>query len=131
MAAATVAVTGEGGVPLVLQGVRAALAACEAALAMAARAPGVGSSSSSTAPTDGPLLLHASEVAELLACDRATVQRMCRSGQLPSIRLGEQGKALRIPRTALVQWIESKTTSGNDARSHSAPVLALKRAGAR
>lgn len=94
----------------VLELTRAALAACEVALTAVGRlhssAPSVGATSH---PADVPLLLHVAEAATLLSCDRATVQRMCRSGQLPSVRLGETGKALRIPRAALVDWIDTQT----------------------
>ena len=54
----------------------------------------------------GPLLLKAPEVAALLRIGRTKVYNMMASGELPVVRLG---KALRVPKRALVEWLSIRT----------------------
>lgn len=50
---------------------------------------------------DTPAMLTVQEVAQRLAASERTVQRMCRAGTLPTLRLGPGRHAYRIPETAL------------------------------
>jgi excisionase family DNA binding protein len=60
-----------------------------------------------------PVLLHVVEAAEILALSRARVYQMVASGELPHVRFG---KAVRIPRAALLRYIERQTVNAdNDA----------------
>jgi excisionase family DNA binding protein len=110
---------------------RAAVAAGELALAsvrgLACHGPLTAGGASS--PAGAALLLHVSEAGRLLGVDPETVRRMVRSGQLPSVRLGEHGHALRIPRAALEAWIEAQAAAS--ARGGAGEPQALsRRAGA-
>jgi excisionase family DNA binding protein len=58
-----------------------------------------------------PLLLKGGEVAELIGCSRALAYRLMQKGHLPVVRM-PGGKAVRVPRTALVEWIHSNTRHG-------------------
>jgi excisionase family DNA binding protein len=51
-------------------------------------------------------LLRAEEVAEVLGIGRSKVFEMPRSGELPVVRMG---RAVRVPKGALAEWIESHT----------------------
>jgi excisionase family DNA binding protein len=51
-------------------------------------------------------LLRAEEVAQLLGVGRSKVFEMIRSRELPMIRMG---RSVRVPRTALLAWIEQST----------------------
>ncbi len=60
-----------------------------------------------------PVLLYVSEAARVLALSRARVYQMVASGELPHVRFG---KAVRIPRVALLRYIERQTVNAdNDA----------------
>ncbi len=60
-----------------------------------------------------PILLYVSEAAKMLALSRARVYQMIASGEVPHVRFG---KAVRIPRTALLRYIERQTVNAdNDA----------------
>ncbi len=58
-----------------------------------------------------PLLLKGGEVAELIGCSRALAYRLMQKGHLPVVRI-PGGKAVRVPRAALVEWIRSNTRNG-------------------
>lgn len=55
-------------------------------------------------------LLTVAEAATALHLGRNTVYDLIRSGELPSLRVG---RAIRIPQTALHEWINSNTQKGN------------------
>ena len=59
-----------------------------------------------------PLLLRAREVAEDLGISRALAYKWIKSGVLPTVRAG---KAVRVPRAALIRWIEEQTKQPNAA----------------
>ena len=56
--------------------------------------------------TDQPMLLRAEEVAKLLSLGRSTIFQMLARGELPAVRVG---RAVRIPRSALEEWIRQRT----------------------
>lgn len=69
--------------------------------------------SSITPDTEQPILLYVTEAAKMLALSRARVYQMVASGELPHVRFG---KAVRVPRAALLRYIERQTVnSDNDA----------------
>lgn len=53
-----------------------------------------------------PLLLRAVEVARLLGLSRSNVYALMSTGTLPVVRIG---RAIRVPRPALLEWIEKNT----------------------
>lgn len=59
------------------------------------------------------LLLRIPEVADSLGLSRARVYELVASGELPSIR---DGRAVRVPRHALVEWIATRAASAKDGR---------------
>jgi excisionase family DNA binding protein len=56
-----------------------------------------------------PLLLRGTEVAYLLGIGRTKAYELMASGQLPVVRLG---RAVRVPREGLTDWVEEQTTAG-------------------
>ena len=54
-----------------------------------------------------PLLLRATEVAELLGLGRSKVYEMIAAGDLPVTRIGT---AVRVPKDALMDWVRENTT---------------------
>ncbi len=52
------------------------------------------------------VLLHATEVATMLGLGRSKVYEMTKCGELPVIKIGT---AVRIPKKALLEWIEKHT----------------------
>ena len=52
------------------------------------------------------LLLTIPEAAEALRLGTSSVKQMIRSGELPIVRYG---RAVRIPRSGLEQWVASRT----------------------
>ncbi len=65
-----------------------------------------------TDTVSSPLLLRAEEAARLLGLGRTTLFVMLAAGELPVIRIG---RAVRIPRVALDQWIAAHV-EGDPAR---------------
>ena len=61
------------------------------------------------------LLMRGTEVAQMLGCSRALAYRMMQTGTLPVIRL-RGGRAVRVPRQALLAWIEQNTDRPEVAR---------------
>jgi excisionase family DNA binding protein len=55
-----------------------------------------------------PLLLRGREVATLIGCSRAMAYRLMQRGVLPTVRV-PGGKTVRVPREALIAWIEANT----------------------
>ena len=53
-----------------------------------------------------PLLLKATEVAQMLGLGRSKVYEMMAKGELPIVRIGT---AVRVPKKALEEWIEDHT----------------------
>ena len=60
-------------------------------------------------PEESPLLLTVRDVEAALQLGRTATYELIRSGRLPVVRLG---RAVRIPRTALVRWIDERCASG-------------------
>lgn len=58
------------------------------------------------------LLLRPAETAELLGISRALAYKWAKDGTLPTIK---KGKAVRIPRAALLRWIDEQTQNGATA----------------
>lgn len=71
--------------------------------------PPKGTKFSSDIP-ESRLLLRGTEVAELLGICKAMAYRMMANGTLPTVRFGE--KAIRVPRSALQEWIRINTKGG-------------------
>lgn len=57
------------------------------------------------------LLLRGIEVADELGISRALAYRWMASGILPTIRIAG-GRSVRVPRAALLKWVEENTQSG-------------------
>jgi excisionase family DNA binding protein len=58
------------------------------------------------AENDSPLLLRVPEVAKALGIARSLAYEMARDGRLPTVHIG---KAVRVPRRRLEEWIEDRT----------------------
>jgi excisionase family DNA binding protein len=52
--------------------------------------------------------LTVAEVAAELHCSEPTVRRRIRAGELPAVRLGGPGTAVRVPRAGLQAWLWCK-----------------------
>jgi len=57
---------------------------------------------------DSVVLLRAVEVAKLLGVSRSLAYEMMATGRLPVVRIG---RAVRVPKVALAEWIRRKTES--------------------
>jgi excisionase family DNA binding protein len=57
------------------------------------------------APDESSMLLRIPEAARALGIARSLAYEMARDGRLPVVRIG---KAVRIPRRQLEQWIEDQ-----------------------
>jgi excisionase family DNA binding protein len=57
---------------------------------------------------DCVVLLRAVEVARLLGLSRSQTYVLMATGQLPVVRIG---RAVRVPKAALAEWIRNKTES--------------------
>lgn len=70
----------------------------------------------STIPVASPIpaLLHVSDAAKILGISRATAYRLVASGELQSVRMGATKTIVRVPRAALVRYIERNTFGGDD-----------------
>lgn len=64
--------------------------------------------------TDNGELLRPNEVQRLLRVGRSKVYEMIARGELPVVRIG---RAVRIPRHALDEWIAERTTGGQSGRA--------------
>lgn len=62
-------------------------------------------------------LLSVAQVAELLGVHPATVYRYVAGGELPAIRLGEDGP-LRIRADVLERWLQKYPTAPKEGREH-------------
>ncbi len=56
-------------------------------------------------------LLKGHEVAEILNCSRAKAYQLMRSRSIPTIQIG---RSIRVPRRALLKWVESHTNPDVD-----------------
>lgn len=56
---------------------------------------------------EAPLLLTVRDVEQQLQLGRTRTYELLRSGEIPVIRIG---RVLRVPRDALLQWIDARTT---------------------
>lgn len=63
-------------------------------------------------PKRTPLLLRGREVADALGISRALAYRWMSNGTIPTIR---HGRAIRVPRGALIAWIARNTQNGGVA----------------
>lgn len=59
------------------------------------------------------LLLRAPEVAELLGMSRAKVYEMMKAQVLPVVTV-PGARAIRVPREALLRWVETNTTGAQE-----------------
>jgi excisionase family DNA binding protein len=59
-----------------------------------------------TATAAQPLLLRGAEVAQLLGIGRSKAYELMARRELPTIRIGQ---SIRVPKHALVAWIEERT----------------------
>lgn len=61
---------------------------------------------------ESPLLLRVPEVARTLGIARSLAYEMARDGRLPTVHIG---KAVRIPRRKLEDWIEERAQAESAA----------------
>jgi excisionase family DNA binding protein len=61
---------------------------------------------------DLPLLLDAAEAAMVLSLSRAKVCEMANRGEIPAIRVG---RAVRIPRDSLLEWVAHRASVASSA----------------
>lgn len=59
---------------------------------------------------DAPLLLRVGEAARLLSISRSQAYALCAGGLLPSVKIGS---AVRVPRAALLAWVEQQQRGAN------------------
>ncbi|HVC40455.1 MAG TPA: helix-turn-helix domain-containing protein [Candidatus Saccharimonadales bacterium] len=59
------------------------------------------------AAEEAPLLLTVRDVEQQLQLGRTRTYELLRAGEIPAIRIG---RVLRVPRDALLQWIDAHTT---------------------
>ena len=71
------------------------------------------SGGSITSEQHDPLLLRVGEAATLLGIGPTLAYEMVGQGNLPHVRIG---RAVRIPRRALNEWIEANTIGGPGTR---------------
>lgn len=64
-----------------------------------------------------PALMHVADAARVLGISRATAYRLVASGELQSVRMGTGKTIVRVPRTALIHYIERNTVGGNDGHA--------------
>jgi excisionase family DNA binding protein len=62
--------------------------------------------------TEQPLLYSLNAAARLLCLSRRTVERMAAAGELRVVRAGMGGRAVRITRTSLEQWLADQLAEG-------------------
>jgi excisionase family DNA binding protein len=67
-----------------------------------------------------PEFLSPSEVARRLGLSRSTVYRHIARGDLPALRLGQDGRSLRVRADVLETWLEPTAAEG-DGRCLCAP----------
>ena len=58
-------------------------------------------------------LLTGAEVATILNVSKTFAYRMMREGQIPTVRLGNKGKAVSVKPHDLLQYIDTNLTGGN------------------
>lgn len=59
---------------------------------------------------DLPLMLSVKETAEVIGYGRARIRELCKAGLMPHVRLG---RAYRIPREALREWVLQQAKQNN------------------
>ena len=79
------------------------------------------SSADEGGPAMEPLLLKAGEVAKLLGLGRSKVFAMLAVAELPVIRIG---RSVRVPRTALENWIAEHTQQASGRSGDAGPLFA-------
>ena len=67
----------------------------------------------------GMRLLTSENVAELLLVSKATLSRMCRSGDIPHIvlRAGKRKRVIRFRESDMERWLMSRTCTGSPSRA--------------
>ncbi|MGA2772545.1 MAG: helix-turn-helix domain-containing protein [Bryobacteraceae bacterium] len=60
-----------------------------------------------------PLLLRGEEVAEVLGCSRALAYQWMAANRIPTVRV-PGSRTIRVPRAALLKWIEEHTEQPRD-----------------
>ena len=68
--------------------------------------------------SDLPMILRVEDLMPILGIGRNTAYELIRSGQIRSVRIGRQ---IRIPREALLEFLEGGVTSydtGDDLQNH-------------
>ena len=66
-----------------------------------------------TPTTNTPLTVSVAEAASLLGCGTNTVYQLVRTGQLPTVKLTSTGHRKRIPRSAVIEFVEHATERCN------------------
>ncbi len=64
------------------------------------------------------VLLRPMEAAAVLSVGRSTIYAMISSGELPVVRVGVAGRAVRVPVHALKEWIRRNTEQAESAGDH-------------
>ena len=67
------------------------------------------------------MLLDAAESAKLMSLSRAKVCDLANRGEIPSIRVG---RAVRIPRESLFEWIEHRASAASSRTAVRLPAWA-------
>jgi excisionase family DNA binding protein len=68
-----------------------------------------------------PLLLDAAEAAIAMSLSRSKVLSMAVRGEIPSLQIG---RSLRIPRDALLEWIDQRVSAGSNRTAVRVPAWA-------
>jgi excisionase family DNA binding protein len=68
-----------------------------------------------------PMLLRTTEVGKLLGLGRSTIFELLAAGELPTVRIG---RAVRVPRQALDDWIRQRTVAPRDGAHRNGSALA-------
>ena len=69
-------------------------------------------------PLHLPALLTVSEFRRLTRTSRGFAYKLIRDGTVASVRLGRQ-RGIRIPRSALVEFLESRCSESGQPKEHS------------
>ncbi len=73
-------------------------------------------------------LLTVSEVAAELRLAKTTIYEMCRTDQIPNVRIGTNGGTIRIPREALDIWLAERLALATSDHPRYSPQLPRQQA---